>query len=623
LYISIPYLIIEQRGFYVGVLVNNPFAVFMATNPDLMIAEQNAADEKPDDDFYLGAPDGAPSLYVLVGPSLAALTRKLQRLCGTVPRPPLWALGHHQSRWGYRSADELEKLADRLQAEQFPCSALWLDIDYMRGYRVFSWHPDYFKHVRADLARISKRGYRVLPIIDPGVKIDPQYAVYCDGLKKDVFCRNSAGTPYTGFVWPGATAFPDFSLPRVREWWAEKVARFARDGIQGVWIDMNDPSTGASDADEMRFNHGKNAHATYHNQYALGMAAATREGLQRAHPEQRPFVLSRSGFISMSRFAAVWNGDNFSNEHHLQQSIPMSLNLALSGLPFNGPDVPGFCGNADGPLLSLWYRAGFLFPFFRNHAAWDSARQEPWAFGKSYLRVARHYTRLRYKLLPYMYNLFIAQEERGEAIMRPMLYDFRSTRKLPLEHTADQFMLGPYLLHAPLLQRDARQREVTLPHGMWFDAMCGRWIKGGRRIRVTVAKEATPIFVRDGAVIPMQRGRPKNGEVDMAAIEMHVFLSPRFRGEASVRYRFDDGETTAYQQGAETDVTFRLLGRGNVLDIKIDEARMDYRPCQVRWVMYRHVESVRLNRNGKMQKLRVRPYQWRFSGRALSGLQAE
>jgi alpha-glucosidase len=464
------------------------------------------------------------------------------------------------------------------------------------------------------LGRIRKRGYRVVPIIDPGVKRDSHYAVYRDGLRNHAYCLNKEGKPYVGFVWPGASVFPDYSKPEARDWWAKRVARFAADGIEGVWIDMNDPSTGASEVEEMRFNGGKEDHATYHNQYALGMAKATRAGLQQAHPKTRPFVITRSGYTSINRYAAVWTGDNFSNEHHLKMSIPMSLSLALSGVPFNGPDVPGFCGNADGPLLSLWYRAGFLFPFFRNHAAWDTVRQEPWAFGKKYLQVARHYTRLRYKLMPYLYNLFIEQEQTGEAIMRPMLYDFKSRRGLSFARVGDQFMMGPALLHAPLQERGATRRDLVLPHGAWFDAMHGRWIKGGRKMQVPVADDATPLFIRDGSAVPMQRGMPVDGNVDLSRIEMHLFMSPTFRGTLTGRYCFDDGETLAYQEGQESDLSFSVRVSKGVMNIRIEQDMRD-RPCRLSWVLYRKIKSIRLQVDGDVKELALKPHRWRFAGK--------
>ncbi|NCC51191.1 MAG: hypothetical protein EOM20_08245 [Spartobacteria bacterium] len=586
MYVSIPYLIIKQGNTFIGVLVHNPFAVFMATNPNLLIAQQNAAEDQPEAEFYMGAPDGAPELYFIHGPSLDELTRKLQRLCGATPRPPLWALGYQQCRWGYRSHSDLEELDRRFEADAIPCDGLWLDIDYMRGFRVFTFENDHFPEPQKNIQTLTERGRHVVPIIDPGVKIDPAYAVYQRGLKAKAYCLNPEGRPFVGFVWPGATVFPDFSLPSARAWWADEVAAFAASGISGAWLDMNDPSTGASENSEMLFQHGAWPHAAYHNQYALGMAMATREGFLKANPDKRPFLISRSGYISTSRYCALWTGDNFSNEHHLRGSIPLSLNLALSGIPFNGPDVPGFGGDATPELAAAWHKAGFLFPFFRNHAAIGTRLQEPWQFGQKTMRLIRHYIRLRYSLLPYLYNCFIEQEATGAAIMRPMFYEFADTKTLPLSHVDDQFFMGPSLLHAPILSVTECERDVVLPKGYWFDTRNGKWIKGGCRRRIRCTENETPLFIRDGSLIPTLQGVPKDNHTDLSRIELHLFVSPQFKGRATAHYRFDEGEGFAYRQDKETSMTFTCRRKGHEYSIDVSDIHNGYMACNVRFVTY-------------------------------------
>ncbi|MDD2236073.1 MAG: glycoside hydrolase family 31 protein [Kiritimatiellae bacterium] len=558
LYISIPYVVIKQGKRYAGILLDNPHAAFMATNPRLRIADQSEADEKPEDDFYLGSADGMPSVYFIGGPTLADVTSRMQRLCGTTPRPPLWALGHHQCRWGYRNFADLERLANAYEKHKIPCSALWLDIDYMRGFRVFTFNDAHFADPLKQFETLLQRGFRVVPILDPGVKMDEKFEVYRDGLRANAFCENPEGTPYVGFVWPGATVFPDFSIEKARQWWAKHVARFAERSIHGVWIDMNDPSTGASESDEMLFGHGKHPHHTFHNQYALGMAKATREGLLKARPEARPFVLSRSAFISMSRHAAVWNGDNYSNEHHLWQSIPVSLNLSLSGIPFNGPDVPGFGGNADAALAETWYQAGFLFLFFRNHSAIGTTDQEPCAFGEKPMRVIREFIRLRYKLLPTIYNLFLEQERCGQPIMRPMLYHFENTPALSLDYVGDQFLLGPDILHAPFLNHSGEPRNVALPKGYWYDLFAEEWLTGDRTIQVNRrAPDQTPLFIRHGALIPMAAVVPDHDLPKLSDIELHAFFAPGIPAKSVCAYEWDDGETFAYREGHFSRMEFR------------------------------------------------------------------
>ena len=330
MYVAVPYLVIKQENTYVGILINNPYAVFMSTDPEVRIANQQKAETTSN--FYFGAPDGVPQVYFLIGPTLDEITRKLQVLCGPTPLPPLWALGHQQCRWGYKGYEDLDALDHNFRKHEIPDDGLWLDIDYMDGYRVFTYSKDHFgPDPKAQIEELRSRGRHIVPIIDPGVKAEPGYPVFDDGMKNKAFCLSPEGKPFIGFVWPGATVFPISRLSARREWWAKQVEAFARTGVSGAWLDMNDPAVGSAELDEMLFDGGKNEHATYHSQYALGMAKASRDGFSRAEPSLRPFLLSRSGFIGTSRYAAIWTGDNCSNRHHLKSAIPVSVNLALSG----------------------------------------------------------------------------------------------------------------------------------------------------------------------------------------------------------------------------------------------------------------------------------------------------
>ena len=625
MYLSVPYLIIKRGNQYVGVLVNNPFAVFMSTNPRVRIADQADADEQADADtrLFIGAPDGRPEVYFIVGPSLAELTRKLQTLVGKTPLPPLWSLGHHQCRWGYASYDDLDRLDRRFRKHAIPNDGLWLDIDYMRGYRVFTWEKKHWPKPNKQVQDITARGRHVVPIFDPGVKLDPKYAVYQSGRKEGIYCQNPAGSDFVGFVWPGTTVFPDFSMPAGRDWWAKHVRETVGEtGITGVWLDMNDPATGLSENSEMLFGKGKHAHGTYHNQYALGMARATHQGLREAHPDERPFMLTRSGFISTSRYAAAWTGDNFSNTHHLKSAIPMTLNLALSGIPFNGPDVPGFGGDPTRKLAVAWYKAGFLFPFFRNHSNKMQIEQEPWAFGEPTMRVLRRYIRLRYKLLPYLYNLFVDQAETGQAIARPLLYDFDDTTSHPLDRVDDQFMLGPAVMQAPVLDPEVTQRAVLLPKANWFDAMRGGWVKGAKRVQVKTTQAQTPVYIRDGSIVPMRMGDPKDNATDLREIELHLWLSPGFKGQATYTYIADDGRTFGYERGERTRVRCVAERGKDGLSLKVEDADYGYGPLRVRFVVYGKDKTLNVTQGGKTRAVKLSPNSWSFTGNKLRSMRS-
>jgi alpha-glucosidase len=608
-YVSVPYVIVKRGNTYAGILMDNPYASVISISPRLNVANQMMATSDDLPFFFLGSEDGAPSLYVLFGPTLPELTRKLQKLTGPTPLPPLWALGHHQCRWGYRGTEDLEELAGNFAKHEFPNDGLWLDIDYMEGYRVFTWSKEHFRDPAGEIASLQARGFKVVPILDPGVKKEKGFPVYDGGHAADVFCKNPAGTEFTGVVWPGYTVFPDFSLEKAQAWWAGHVADFARLGPDGAWLDMNDPSTGPVDCNAMLFQEGKAPHDAYHNQYASLMAEATRRGFLAARPDKRPFLISRSGFTGGQRFSAHWTGDNWSNYHHLHMSIGKTLNLALSGMPFNGPDVPGFGGNANTALFLDWYKAGFLFPFLRNHSMRTFKRQEPWVFPKEAMAIVRRYVRLRYKLLPYLYNLFIRHEDDGEAILRPLFYDFEDTRKLPLAHVADQFLVGPWIMQAPFTVDGLAEREVALPRARWWRADRPGWIEGPARLKVRRQDGSTPLFLREGGLIPMQIGIPKDNRKDLRSIELLLALSPDFRGQAEAVYACDDGESFAYREGARTVYRLSAEVKRGTVRLEARAEREGYGPVRITPVTLERFEGMEFSGpDGKAVRLRPEPF---------------
>ena len=612
MYVAVPYLIVKRGNHYVGLLLNNPYASFISTADCNSWSGTPATDGAHKDCFWLGADNGVPELFILVGPTLAELTRKLQMLVGPTPLPPAWALGYHQCRWGYQSAADLNDLDEQFRHHGIPCDGLWLDIEYMDGYRVFTFEKKNFPELRKTLKTLKQNGRRVVPILDPGVKKEKGFAVYEDGRKAGAFCMNPQGLEYVGMVWPGETVFPDYSTEAGRAWWAGQVKRFAANGLYGAWLDMNDPSTGHIDNVQMLFDRGAETHDTYHNQYALGMAKASRAGFLAAHPEERPFLLCRSGFISTSRYTAIWTGDNVSNYHHLKNSIPCSLNLALSGIPFNGPDIGGFGGDATARIFMDWMKCGFLFPVCRNHTSKHCARKEPWAFGSEVMEVIREYIRLRYKLRPYLYNLFARQEECGEALLRPLFHDFADSAELPLGRIDDQFMIGPAILQAPFVTENARNRNVLLPAARWYAAECAGWVAGGRNVTVNAQWLSTPLYVRDGSIVPMAAGEAGGDSgFDGRTVEFHLFVSREFADSATTEYVFDDGLSFAYREGKRSRMRITArVGAGGELAITTANMATGFGPCQASFVLYDHFTQVTLN--GKPVK--TRKATWRFAG---------
>jgi len=542
-YVAIPFAILKRGPQFIGLFFDNSGRAVM-----------DAAKTRPDE-FWYQSFGGLTDLYLLAGPTLPEVVQRYARLTGRAPLPPLWALGYHQCRWSYQNAAEFRELAAQFAAADIPVSALWYDIDYMDGFRLFTWNRTAFADPAALNLELKAAGIRSVAIIDPGVKRESGYAIYDRGREQRVFCQTASGRDYVGKVWPGDTVFPDFTLVNTRDWWAGELAGFIRESaLDGVWLDMNDPATGYSRTEEMRFNHGTIAHDRYHNQYAHFMAKASRQACLRYDPESRPFLLTRSACAGTQRYSAVWTGDNASNWQHLRMALPCSLNLSLSGMAFNGPDVGGFMDDTTAELLVRWHQACCLFPWFRNHSIHYSRRQEPWQFGPEPLRSIRGAIRTRYRLLPYLYQCFCNHWRYGDPIIRPLLYHYPEPEYADLD---DQYLLGDAVLVAPILHGDGQgpeifrngvkmqQRAVVLPPGsLWFDLNRGAWLEGGQTLNYAAALDELPLFVRDGAVVPYYAGPLQNSRMALSAVELHFFCH---RQPAQFAYFVDDQESRRYQ----------------------------------------------------------------------------
>lgn len=591
-YFTTPYVAVRLDRKWVGLLLHNPAPTFMSTpgaDPSRVFVEwQNTPEE-----LIVGSESGEPNLWLIVADTLAELTRKLQKLVGVTALPPMWALGYHQSRWGYGGEDDLLDLDRRLERNRIPCSGLWLDLDYMDGYRIFTVASDMFPNgVQSVADKLAENRRRIVPIIDPGVKQEPGYPVYDDGRARGAFCLNPEGGEFVGLVWPGETVFPDFSRADVREWWTGYAREFRKIGFGAAWVDMNDPSTGPVDPSGMLFDRGQVAHAEHRNQYALGMQMATWQGFLEAKPGERPFLLSRSGFVGSSRYGAIWTGDNVSNDFYLRLSVTTALSMSISGLPFMGADIGGFGGDSGESLMTRWMQAAFLHPFCRNHATQSSTPQEPFVYGKGTRDLLAHYIRLRYRLLPYLYQVFIEHEERRDPVLRPMNLAFEDPA---LDGLDDQYMVGPSLLHAPILSAGGSRRGVVLPgSSRWWDARTGDWVRPGHH-DIRVGRDATPLYVRHGSIVPIQREDPIVADVDLLNPAFLVALSAEVGGSASATYFADDGLSYQYRDGVRSALRVHAGVAGRSLSIQTEAISQGFGVIDPVFLLTDEFDSVTVN----------------------------
>lgn len=534
--------------------------------------------------------DTETALYLRHDPALPAAVTAYTGLTGRTPLPPEWALGFQQCRYSYFPAGRVLEVADRMREVGVPCDVIYLDIHYMDGYRVFTWDPARFPEPREMITRLHEKGFRLVTIVDPGVKHDPEYSVFTDGLDGDMYLEDPGRGPYVGSVWPGDAVFPDFTQKKAQEWWAEHHAPLFDAGVDGIWNDMNDPAD-FTGPDEYRpeftvpdrlvaKNDGdEGSMARLHNAYANGMNRATRRALERYRGDQRGFVLTRGGYAGVQRDAAVWTGDNHSWWEHISLAQPMLMNLGLSGVAFTGGDVGGFQQNAGGELYARWIAAASLMPFFRAHSALDTIDHEPWSFGEKVLAVAKRFVGLRYRLLPYLYTLFEEASRTGAPVMRPLVWEFPDDPRVA--RRADSYMVGNALLVAPVVHEGVQERSVYLPAGIWYDLWSGerydtrdkealrdaggqtrddaggasrrtqsgeaRRAPGGEVIAVEAPLDRIPIFVRGGSVVPFESLRQHTGDAGDGVLRLLV--APDARGRAAGHVYGDAGEGYGYQRG--------------------------------------------------------------------------
>lgn len=513
------------------------------------------------DRYSFGAVGGEMNYYFFSGPTPRKVLQRFTELVGRMPLPPLWSLGYQQCRWSYFPESRVRTLAADFRSKQIPCDVIYLDIDYMEGYRIFTWSKKNFPDPKSMIGDLSKDGFKFVTIVDPGIKADSSYHAFRTGSAADLFLKYPDGKLFTGKVWPGVCAFPDFSNPATRKWWGKNMEALTSVGVRGFWNDMNEPSvfdvpTKTTDLDVVHDDGGlRTPHAKNHNLYGLQMTQASYEGSLMQMPNERPFILTRASYAGGQRYSAAWTGDNISSWEHLEMAVPMMLGLSISGQPFVGTDIGGFVDSPDGELYSRWLQLGAFSPLMRTHTAWGTKDQEPWSYGAELEAVNKHTIELRYSLLPYIYGVMYEASVTGIPPLRPLAFDYPEDQWNA--SNATEFMFGDGLLVAPVLWPGVRSRGLSLPPGVWYDYWTGKRYQGGTHIDVDAPIDRIPIFARAGAVIPTQQVVQYVGQAPIDPLTVTIFVAD------SVSYSFyeDDGHSLEYQTGsyAKRVITLRSV----------------------------------------------------------------
>ena len=539
--------------------------------------------------FHTETPDY--DLYLLSGGNENAICKEFRTLIGRSYIPPKWAFGLAQSRWGYKTEEDVREVARQYKEHDLPLDMICMDIEYMQDYADFTVNKEHFPDLTKLSADLKAQGIRLVPIIDAGVRIDPNDPTCTEGLEKGYFCKKADGTPFVAAVWPGKAYFADFLRPEVREWFGHKYKALTDCGIEGFWNDMNEPSLfysperlraflndmaalrekdnieqeeffprvigGAmglmnSPADYASFYHEvdgqKVRHDQVHNLYGGSMTRAAGEAFVDLRPGQRTLLYSRSSFIGSHRYGGIWLGDNNSSWAQLLANIQMMPSVQMCGFLYSGADLCGFSSDTTPDLALRWLEFGLLTPLMRNHSAVGTRMQEYYRFPEV-LPAVRNMIRLRYALLPYLYSEFMKAALENTSYFRPLAFDYPDDPDA--REVEDQLLLGEGLMAAPVYVQNAHGRHVYLPEPMKLlrlravDDYDEEILPAGHHY-IRCALDEMLLFLRPGHIVPVAQPANNTSELDDASLTLWSFLPD---GE-SAEYRMyrDDGVTTEYEK---------------------------------------------------------------------------
>ncbi len=507
-------------------------------------------------------------LYVITGESAYDVVKQFRKIIGTSYIAPKYAFGFGQSRWGYKTAEDIERVVRGYRDHQLPIDMVYLDIDYMQDYKDFTVNAERFPAFEQFVQKMKEEKIHLIPIIDAGVKIEKGYEIYEEGLEKGYFCKREDGSAFVAAVWPGWTHFPDVLNPDARAWFGGKYELLTSLGIDGFWNDMNEPAifyseegiralnqavsdhvkTFGADAmvdnpdaipfeargileriqnnpeDYKRFYHNVNGtmvrHDLVHNLYGYNMTRAAGEALRKIAPDKNMLLFSRSSYIGMHRYGGIWTGDNQSWWSHILLNLKMLPSLNMCGFLYTGADLGGFGADTTRDLLLRWLALGVFTPLMRNHTALGTREQECYQFEQ--IEDFRHVVGVRYRLIPYLYSVYVKAAERGEMYFRPLGFDFPNDRRAV--ETEDQLLLGDEAMIAPIYTQNVSGRTVYLPEEMKFvkfmpDGTIYEEILPQGTHFVEVALNEVPLFIRKGKCIPVVEAAQSVEAIDLETVK--------------------------------------------------------------------------------------------------------
>jgi len=542
LYETFPFFVGMHGGLTYGLFLDNThksYFDFGASTDDTM--------------SWFGADGGDMNYYFFGAQSVAQIIEDYTWLTGRMEMPPLWSLGYQQCRWSYASATELMGIADRLRKDKIPADVVYCDIDYMDHYKIFTWNKTTFPDPKGMIDKLKSMNFHLVTIVDPGIKVEPGYKQYDEGVANNYFATYPDGEKYVGSVWPGRCHFPNFTDKAVRDWWGASFTALTEPGVEGFWNDMNEPAVWNQNIPWM-VKFGKYYMPEIRNAYGMQMAEATFLGTKKILGNKRPFVLTRAAYSGTQRFSAVWTGDNSAYDAHMLLGQRMVNSLGITGMSLVGVDIGGFTGNPTPELMVRWNSLGVYTPMFRNHAAKGTKYREPWKWGKANEAIIRKDIEQRYKLMPYIYSSYYQSHKTGLPVSRTLAINYTQDDSIYSEKFQNQFLFGDAIMVAPV-ESTKLIADVYLPKGDWYRLSSGEKFKGGRVIKAPAPLTDLPVFVKAGAIIPMQNLVQSTNEKGDGILKINIWYDTKGN---SFTYYEDDGSSYDYQSGVyyKRDINF-------------------------------------------------------------------
>lgn len=536
MYVSIPFFVGIHHQHIYGLFFNNTYKTFF--NFGLSTPEFSS----------INAEGGDADYFFFYDQSVGKIIEHYTSITGRMPLPPLWSLGYHQSRCSYYPQENVKILAETFRQKQIPVDCIVLDADYLQDYEPFRINKSRFPDLPGLAADLKKLNIEITASVNPGIKIDTTYFAHHDGLKQDVFVKYADGSLFVSDIAPSTNHFPDFTNPKARDWWIEKMKFLPENGIHGYWNDMNEPAVGGSYLpDNLLFDFdGRKANALEaKNVFGMQMARSSFESAMKFGQGRRPFILTRSGFAGVQRYSAVWTGDNTATDEFLLGGVLLNNQMGLSGIPFVGPDLGGYIGDGTKELFIKWMEVGIFSPYLRNHKGFFTTANEPWSYGEEAEAIARTYLGFRYRLMPYIYSAFYEASSTGMPVTRSLCLDYPFEENVYDNLFQYQFLFGNALMIVPVTSIE-KVKKTWLPAGEWYDLFTDELIAGDKEWLQEVPVYQIPVYVKASSILPLQSLVQSTKDEPSDTLFVHIFNG---NVKNSWLYYEDAGDGFGYKNG--------------------------------------------------------------------------